>query len=161
MRSLGLLLEGSVCRGRPVQPVHRLLTKGPLQTQSGFSTLTRSFSLHKLLSCLQQNLTLSPFGITACLLSGKKLAWAQQGTGYTTISSTSLVFVLTEKLLEQLCNKCVTESFKRKPGTWRVFWNLSKSKSRCLICNYMWVDFDSFNLKCRLTSLLKLVSFWK
>lgn len=133
VRSLGLLLEGSVCRGRPVQPVHRLLTKGPLQTQSGFSTLTRSFSLHKLLSCLQQNLTLSPFGITACLLSGKKLAWAQQGTGYTAISSTSLVFVLTEK------------SLKRKPGTWRVFWNLSKRKSRCLICSYMWVDFDSFN----------------
>ncbi|KAM9342335.1 TBCC domain-containing protein 1 [Pholidichthys leucotaenia] len=81
VRSLGLLLEGSLCPTKPVQPVHRLLTKGPLQTQSGYSTLTRSFPLNKLLSCLQQNLILNPFGITACLRSGKKLAWAQQVEG--------------------------------------------------------------------------------
>ncbi|KAI3355976.1 hypothetical protein L3Q82_017245 [Scortum barcoo] len=81
VRSLSLLLEGSVCHGRAVQPVHRLLTKGPLQTQAGYSTLSRSFPLHKLLSCLQHSLTLNPFGITACLRSGKKLAWAQQVEG--------------------------------------------------------------------------------
>uniref|UniRef100_A0A3Q2QNS7 TBCC domain-containing protein 1 n=2 Tax=Fundulus heteroclitus TaxID=8078 RepID=A0A3Q2QNS7_FUNHE len=80
-RSLGLLLEGSVGYGKGVQPVHRLLTKGPLQTQSGYSILSRSFPLHKLLSCLQQNLALNPFGMTACLRSGKKLAWAQQVEG--------------------------------------------------------------------------------
>ncbi|KAA8593098.1 hypothetical protein FQN60_018553, partial [Etheostoma spectabile] len=50
VRSLGLLLEGSTCHGRAVQPVHRLLTKGLLQAQSGYSTLSRSFALHKLLS---------------------------------------------------------------------------------------------------------------
>lgn len=79
VESLGLLLEGSVGHGKGIQPVHRLLTKGPLQAQSGFSSLSRSFPLDKLLSCLQQNLTLNPFGMTACLQSGKKLAWAQQG----------------------------------------------------------------------------------
>lgn len=78
VRSLGLLLEGSICQ-QAVQPVHKLLTKSSLQTQAGYSTLTRSFPLHKLLSCLQSNLELNPFGITACLRSGKKLAWAQQG----------------------------------------------------------------------------------
>nr|XP_029133875.1 TBCC domain-containing protein 1 isoform X1 [Labrus bergylta] len=81
VRSLGLLLEGSVCQGRVVQPVHRLLTKGPLQTQAGYSSHSHSFPLHKLLSCLQQSLTLNPFGMTACLRSGKKLAWAQQVEG--------------------------------------------------------------------------------
>uniref|UniRef100_A0A3Q3KQT2 TBCC domain-containing protein 1 n=1 Tax=Monopterus albus TaxID=43700 RepID=A0A3Q3KQT2_MONAL len=81
VRSLGLLLEGSAGHGRGVQPVHRLLTKGPLQTQAGYSTLSHSFPLHKLLSCLQHCLTLNPFGITACLHSGKKLAWAQQVEG--------------------------------------------------------------------------------
>uniref|UniRef100_A0A3Q0SSE5 TBCC domain containing 1 n=1 Tax=Amphilophus citrinellus TaxID=61819 RepID=A0A3Q0SSE5_AMPCI len=81
VRSLNLLLEGSVCQRRVVQPIHRLLTKGPLQTQAGYSSLTQSFHLHKLLSCLQHNLTLNPFGITACLHSGKKLAWAQQVEG--------------------------------------------------------------------------------
>ncbi|XP_028992771.1 TBCC domain-containing protein 1 [Betta splendens] len=81
VRSLGLLLEGSVGHGTAVQPVHRLLTKGPLQAQAGYSTISRSFTLHKLLSCLQQNLTFNPFGMTACLQSGKKLAWAQQVEG--------------------------------------------------------------------------------
>ncbi|KAM9851208.1 LOW QUALITY PROTEIN: TBCC domain-containing protein 1 [Aulostomus maculatus] len=81
VRSLGLLLEGSVCHSSVIQPVHRLLTKGPLQTQAGYSTTSCSFPLHKLLSCLQHNLTLNPFGITACLRSGKKLAWAQQVEG--------------------------------------------------------------------------------
>ncbi|GLD56592.1 TBCC domain-containing protein 1 [Lates japonicus] len=78
VRSLGLLLEGSVCGSKAVQPIHRLLAKGPLQTQAGYSTVSRSFPLNKLLSCLQHSLTLNPFGITACLRSGKKLAWAQQ-----------------------------------------------------------------------------------
>ncbi|XP_028447415.1 TBCC domain-containing protein 1 [Perca flavescens] len=81
VRSLGLLLEGSACHGRAVQPVHRLLTKGLLQAPSGYSALSRSFALHKLLSCLQHSLTLNPFGMTACLRSGKKLAWAQQVEG--------------------------------------------------------------------------------
>ncbi|XP_035460237.2 crystallin, gamma S2 isoform X1 [Scophthalmus maximus] len=81
VRSLGLLLEGSLGRARAVQPVHRLLTKGLLQTQAGYSALSHSFPLHQLLSCLQQNLILNPFGITACLRSGKKLAWAQQVEG--------------------------------------------------------------------------------
>uniref|UniRef100_A0A3B3ZVI2 C-CAP/cofactor C-like domain-containing protein n=1 Tax=Periophthalmus magnuspinnatus TaxID=409849 RepID=A0A3B3ZVI2_9GOBI len=81
VRSLSLLLEGSVGQGRAVQPVHRLLTKGPLQTEAGYCTKSRSFPLRKLLLCLQQNLSLNPFGITACLHSGKKLAWAQQVEG--------------------------------------------------------------------------------
>ncbi|KAG7232019.1 hypothetical protein INR49_009989 [Caranx melampygus] len=62
VRSLGLLLEGSACHGKVVQPIHRLLTKGPLQTQAGYSPLSRSFPLHKLLSCLQHSLTLNPLG---------------------------------------------------------------------------------------------------
>lgn len=79
MLSLSLLLEGSACQDKAIQPLHVLLTKDPFQTQAGYSTLSRSFHLHKLLSCIQNYLTLNPFGITACLNSGKKLAWASQG----------------------------------------------------------------------------------
>lgn len=79
VQSLSLLLEGSVCQDKVVQPLHTLLTTEPLQTQAGYSTLTRCFHLHKLLLCIQKHLTLNPFGITACLNSGKKLAWASQG----------------------------------------------------------------------------------
>ncbi|XP_061648863.1 TBCC domain-containing protein 1 isoform X1 [Phyllopteryx taeniolatus] len=81
VRSLGLLLEGSVHPDRAVQPVYRLLSKGPLQTHAGYSALSHSFPLHQLISCLQHNLTLNPFGMTSCLRSGKKLAWAQQVEG--------------------------------------------------------------------------------
>lgn len=80
VRSLALLLEGSAGAGESVQPVHRLLTKDPLAAQSGFSTLSRSFPVHQLLSCLQHNLTINPFGITACLRS-KKLTWIHQVEG--------------------------------------------------------------------------------
>lgn len=82
VQSLGLLLEGSTGSGKAVQPIQQLLAKGPLQLEAGYSTQSHSFPLHKLLSCLQQNLCLNPFGITACLRSGKKLAWAQQGVLY-------------------------------------------------------------------------------
>lgn len=77
--SLSLLLEGSACQDKAIQPLHVLLTKDPFQKQAGYSTLGRSFHLHKLLSCIQNYLTLNPFGITACLNSGKTLAWASQG----------------------------------------------------------------------------------
>lgn len=101
VRSLGLLLEGSAGHGKPVRPIHRLLTKAPLQTQAGYSLLSSSFTLHKLLSCLQHSLTLNPFGITACLRSGKKLAWAQQGAWASSDSVPAC-----EQVLERLLVVC-------------------------------------------------------
>ncbi|XP_061917608.1 TBCC domain-containing protein 1 isoform X1 [Entelurus aequoreus] len=79
--SLDFLLEGSTQLNWSVQPLHRLLSKDPLQMQAGYCAVKRSFPLYQLLSCLQHNLTLNPFGIKACLRSGKKLAWAQQVEG--------------------------------------------------------------------------------
>lgn len=80
VRSLDLLLEGSTNHNRTnVQPIHRLLSEDPLQSQAGYSAITCCFNLHKLLSCVQHFLTLNPFGMSACLRSGKKLAWDQQG----------------------------------------------------------------------------------
>ncbi|XP_068507609.1 TBCC domain-containing protein 1 isoform X2 [Syngnathus scovelli] len=81
VRSLDLLLEGWVQPDRTVQPVHKLLSKGLLQVHAGYSALSQSFPLHQLISCLQHNLTLNPFGKTSCLRSGKQLAWAQQVEG--------------------------------------------------------------------------------
>ncbi|XP_030643411.1 TBCC domain-containing protein 1 [Chanos chanos] len=81
VQALSLLLEGSVSHGRTVHPLHRLLNCGPVQAQVGYSKLSRSFSLQQFQSWLRQALTLNPFGISACLRSGKKLAWAQQVEG--------------------------------------------------------------------------------
>ncbi|XP_061092009.1 TBCC domain-containing protein 1 [Conger conger] len=81
VQSLGFLLEGCAGRGRTVHPLHRLLGRAPLQAQAGFSKLSRSFSLQQLQAWLRRTLCLNPFGISACLRSGKKLAWAQQVEG--------------------------------------------------------------------------------
>ncbi|XP_056145573.1 TBCC domain-containing protein 1 [Lampris incognitus] len=81
MQGLSLLLEGSLSHGKAIQPIHKLLSKMPLQTEAGYSKLSCSFPQHQLLSCLRRYLTFNPFGMTACLCSGKKLAWAQQVEG--------------------------------------------------------------------------------
>lgn len=78
VQSLSLLLEGSAGPGKPVQPLHRLLTRGPLQTESGFSPQSRCFSLQQLLSCLQNRLSLNPYGMSACMRSWKSLYWGHQ-----------------------------------------------------------------------------------
>ncbi|XP_077584078.1 TBCC domain-containing protein 1 isoform X2 [Stigmatopora nigra] len=81
VRNLGLLLEGSMHPGSSVQPVHRLLSRGPLQMHAGYSALNHSFPLYQLIACIQHHLTSNPFGITSCLRSGKRVAWAQQVEG--------------------------------------------------------------------------------
>ncbi|KAK1797728.1 hypothetical protein P4O66_008095 [Electrophorus voltai] len=81
LQGLSLLLEGSASHGRAVHPLHRLLGRAPFQTQAGYSKLSRSYSLQKLQSWLHQALTLNPFGMSTCLRSGKKLAWALQVEG--------------------------------------------------------------------------------
>lgn len=79
LEALGVLLEGTVSRGRTIHPLHRLLSRVPLQSMAGYSKLGRSYSLQQLQSWLRQTLTLNPFGMSTCLRSGKKLAWALQG----------------------------------------------------------------------------------
>ncbi|KAJ8012661.1 hypothetical protein DPEC_G00045210 [Dallia pectoralis] len=81
LQGLSLLLEGSMSCGRTIHPINKLLSRAPLQAQAGYSKLTRCFSLHPLQAWLRQALVVNPFGITACLRSGKKLAWAQQVEG--------------------------------------------------------------------------------
>lgn len=79
VQALSVLLEGTVSRGRTIHPLYRLLSRGPLQSMAGYSKHSRSYSLLQLQSWLRQVLTLNPFGMSTCLRSGKKLAWALQG----------------------------------------------------------------------------------
>ncbi|KTG32829.1 hypothetical protein cypCar_00009902 [Cyprinus carpio] len=76
LESLSLLLEGSVSHSRTMYPIHKLLSRLPLQSQAGFSKLSRSYSLQQFQGFLQQVLCLNPFSISTCSQSGKKLAWA-------------------------------------------------------------------------------------
>ncbi len=79
LESLSLLLEGSVSHSRTVHPIHKLLSRSPLQSQAGFSKLSHSYSLQQFQGFLHQALCLNPFGISTCSESGKRLAWALQG----------------------------------------------------------------------------------
>lgn len=79
MQGLSLVMEDSVYPGRAVNPIHKLLSRAPLQAQAAYSKLTHPFSLHPLLAWLRKALVLNPFGISACLRSGKSLVLAQQG----------------------------------------------------------------------------------
>lgn len=78
--ALGFLIEGTVSRAKKVYPLHELALWQPLHAASGFSKSSKTFSLYKLEAWLRACLTTNPFGPSACLKSGKKLAWAHQGT---------------------------------------------------------------------------------
>ncbi|EDK97634.1 mCG128258, isoform CRA_c, partial [Mus musculus] len=81
--ALSFLIEGTVSRAKKVYPLHQLALWQPLHVASGFSKSSKTFSLYKLEAWLRASLTTNPFGPSACLKSGKKLAWAHQVEGST------------------------------------------------------------------------------
>ncbi|XP_036060080.1 TBCC domain-containing protein 1 [Onychomys torridus] len=81
--ALSFLIEGTVSRTRKVYPLHELALWQPLHAESGFSKVSKTFSLYKLEAWLRACLTANPYGPSACLKSGKKLAWAHQVEGVT------------------------------------------------------------------------------
>ncbi|XP_074045640.1 TBCC domain-containing protein 1 [Macrotis lagotis] len=83
VQALSFLIEGTVSKARKVYPLHELALWQPLHSESGFSKISKTFSFSKLEAWLRCCLTTNPFGTTACLKTGKKLAWAQQVEGTT------------------------------------------------------------------------------
>ncbi|XP_030065610.1 TBCC domain-containing protein 1 isoform X1 [Microcaecilia unicolor] len=83
IQALSFLIEGTVDKNRTVYLLHELALWNPLQANSGYSKISKTFSLHKLQAWLKYSLILNPFGASACIKSGKKLAWAQQVEGTT------------------------------------------------------------------------------
>uniref|UniRef100_A0A493T242 TBCC domain-containing protein 1 n=1 Tax=Anas platyrhynchos platyrhynchos TaxID=8840 RepID=A0A493T242_ANAPP len=81
--ALSFLIEGTVEGSGTVHPLHELALWQPCQEKNGYSKSNNAFSFPKLESWLRSCLTTNPFGMTACLRSGKKLAWAQQVEGTT------------------------------------------------------------------------------
>ncbi|XP_010181193.1 PREDICTED: TBCC domain-containing protein 1, partial [Mesitornis unicolor] len=81
--ALSFLIEGTVNKSSTVHPLHELALWQPCHRQNGYSKVSKTFSFTKLKSWLRACLTTNPFGMTACLKSGKKLAWAQQVEGTT------------------------------------------------------------------------------
>ncbi|NWX89328.1 TBCC1 protein, partial [Nothoprocta pentlandii] len=83
VRALSFLIEGTVNKSGTVHPLHELALWQPFHGENGYSKITKGFSFTKLESWIRSCLTTNPFGMTACLRSGRKLAWAQQVEGTT------------------------------------------------------------------------------
>ncbi|XP_005383334.1 PREDICTED: TBCC domain-containing protein 1 isoform X2 [Chinchilla lanigera] len=81
--ALSFLIEGAVSGARKIHPLHELALWPPVHADSGFSKTSKTFSFYKLEAWLRAHLTGNPFGTSACLKSGKKLAWAHQVEGTT------------------------------------------------------------------------------
>uniref|UniRef100_A0A8D0HP26 TBCC domain-containing protein 1 n=1 Tax=Sphenodon punctatus TaxID=8508 RepID=A0A8D0HP26_SPHPU len=82
VQALSFLIEGTV-KSRTVHPLHELALWQPMHVKNGYSKISKTFSFPKLESWLRACLTGNPFWTSACLKSGKKLAWAQQVEGAT------------------------------------------------------------------------------
>nr|XP_042089344.1 TBCC domain-containing protein 1 isoform X2 [Ovis aries] len=81
--ALSFLIEGTVSGARKIYPLYELALWQPLHAETGFSKTSKTFSFYKLEAWLRTCLTGNPFGTSACLKSGKKLAWAHQVEGTT------------------------------------------------------------------------------
>uniref|UniRef100_A0A8C8EDG2 TBCC domain-containing protein 1 n=1 Tax=Otus sunia TaxID=257818 RepID=A0A8C8EDG2_9STRI len=79
--ALSFLIEGTVNKSRTIHPLHELALWQPCHRQNGYSKVSRAFSFPRLERWLRSCLTTNPFGMTACLKSGKKLTWTQQVEG--------------------------------------------------------------------------------
>ncbi|XP_040213036.1 TBCC domain-containing protein 1 isoform X1 [Rana temporaria] len=80
-KALGFLIEGTMDKNRTVHLFPDLATWQPLHSKSGYSKTTESFSLSKLQAWIKDSLMVNPFGMSACVRSGKTLAWAEQIDG--------------------------------------------------------------------------------
>ncbi|XP_070609246.1 TBCC domain-containing protein 1 isoform X2 [Erythrolamprus reginae] len=118
VQALSFLIEGSVDQNRTVHPLHELALWQPLHAKTGFSKLSKAFSCAKFESWLRVCLTENPFGTTACLTSGRRLAWAQQVEGTTKrakiacnahiVSSVHRVIVMSQVYKQTLAKSSVT-----------------------------------------------------
>ncbi|XP_073503929.1 TBCC domain-containing protein 1 isoform X2 [Phyllobates terribilis] len=80
-RALSFLLEGTVDKNRTVHSFIDLALWHPMQTLCGYSKTSQTFSIKKLQAWIKECFVVNPFGISACIKSGRKLSWAHQIDG--------------------------------------------------------------------------------
>ncbi|XP_064612492.1 TBCC domain-containing protein 1-like isoform X2 [Liolophura sinensis] len=75
VEALDFLIGASTDRGGSLQALHQVAMIPPLQSKFGYSKLTRLFSIRTLQSWIRGTVSQNPFGISACITSGKRLSW--------------------------------------------------------------------------------------
>lgn len=71
--ALGFVIEGSLDDGKGLSPLLEVVNLHG--SPCGFSTAHRAFQLKPLASWLRTKLGTNPFGISSCLVSGRRLSW--------------------------------------------------------------------------------------
>ncbi|KAK3084980.1 hypothetical protein FSP39_022321 [Pinctada imbricata] len=79
VEALGFLIAGSVDRSRSLLPLQDIATLQTTQHRSGYSKITKMFTLRPLMNWIKENLVQNPFGISACIASGRRLSWPMAG----------------------------------------------------------------------------------
>ncbi|XP_052248923.1 TBCC domain-containing protein 1-like isoform X2 [Dreissena polymorpha] len=79
VEALGFILAGSVDRCKTMLPIQDIAMLQTLQHRSGYSKLMKSFSLRLLQNWIKDSLVQNPFGISACIASGRRLSWPMGG----------------------------------------------------------------------------------
>ncbi|KAL5017386.1 hypothetical protein ScPMuIL_006975 [Solemya velum] len=79
VESLGFLIAGSIDRCRSLLPLQDIASLQTVQHRSGYSKINTSFSARLFLSWVKESLMPNPFGISACIASGRRLSWPVAG----------------------------------------------------------------------------------
>ncbi|XP_014663452.1 PREDICTED: TBCC domain-containing protein 1-like [Priapulus caudatus] len=80
--SLGWLIGGSVDRGHSATPLHDIATMPTLYTATGYAQVSRAFSFKALASWIQASLGVNPFGVSSCIIGGRRLSWPLGGESH-------------------------------------------------------------------------------
>ncbi|KAJ8312307.1 hypothetical protein KUTeg_009680, partial [Tegillarca granosa] len=79
LESLGFLVAGTVDKCRSLLPLQDIAMLQTIQHRSGYSKLTKSFSLRLVQTWIKDSIVQNPFGISACIASGRRLSWPMSG----------------------------------------------------------------------------------
>lgn len=79
LEALGFLITGSVDKCKSLLPIQDIALLQTVQHQTGYSKMTRVFSLRLLQNWIKDSLMPNPFGISSCIASGRRLSWPMAG----------------------------------------------------------------------------------
>lgn len=79
LSALGLLIAGSVDKCKSLLPLQDIAVLQTVQHRTGYSKVTKSFTLRALQMWIKDCLVQNIYGISACIASGRRLSWAMAG----------------------------------------------------------------------------------
>ncbi|XP_077995708.1 TBCC domain-containing protein 1-like [Glandiceps talaboti] len=79
VEALGFLIAACTDRTRSLKQLIDIALMQHVQSKSGFSKISQMFSFRTFGSWLRSSLSSNPFGLSACITSGRRLSWPTSG----------------------------------------------------------------------------------